>query len=85
MKTYLVREDELKSQEFEMPEAPTVMFKMVCVGSNTLKENQYSPQKICSIANAQAGFFLFGESTSDLRKGMHELVDKFCNAMESSK
>ena len=81
--TFIASEKEFNEQDDTLPDnLAMIYFKMVSMGVNTLKEAQYSTKNIVKVVNNQAGFFLVSDDNNDLRKSMHDLVDRFCNARE---
>lgn len=83
MENRLVTEQEFRFYELPIPEdIGVVAFKLVNLGPNTLKEAEFMGTKICEIAAKQPSFFIITDSSEELRKTMHDFVDRFCNARE---
>lgn len=59
-----------------------VHFKMVSVGPGTLEQTGRLGNKICDLVKSQSGFFIVGDNADEIRKAMHDLVDRFCNLRE---
>ena len=59
-----------------------VNFKIVNVGPNALEQAGHNGLNIYEATNLQPGFFLLADSDDEIRKAMHDLVDRFCNARE---
>lgn len=84
MEYILVTTQDMASLQSPLPDNTLVVaFKIVNFGPNTLTEVGRSGIKICEITDQQPGFFIISESSEGLRQGMHDLVDRFCNARES--
>lgn len=83
METKLVTTQELKAYEVQLPDnVQVVAFKLVNVGPKTLADAEYRGVKICEITEQQSSFYIISESSEEIRKSMHDLVDRFCNARE---
>jgi hypothetical protein len=80
METVISTEQQLlELNEGFPPGYPISYFKFVGVGPNTQAELEHSPVKICEMVKNQEGYFIIGP---DVRKQMHELVDRFCDIQE---
>lgn len=77
METRLVREEQLKALAGKMPQLPTVHFKIVMVGEQTLAKHNHNPAEVCQEVEQQPGFYIIADSFETLRTEMHNLVDRF--------
>ena len=78
----LISQVDLASHDKKLPDCEFLYFKFVAIGPNTLAANENDPGKICTLADQQPGFFLIGESSTQIREALHQLVDRFMDAQE---
>jgi hypothetical protein len=84
METFRVQEEDLKKHDKRLPDTSLFYFKIVSVGPNMLKDNDYQPKVICDIVNQQNGYFMFGSSFSEMRKALHDVLDMFVDKLEET-
>lgn len=60
-----------------------VSLKLISFGANTLEVVRKNPEKISEIYAKQPTFFLISKK-GELRKTLHDLIDKFCDLKETS-
>lgn len=83
MTARLITYDELMKHDVPIPDGFSIInFKMVNFGPTTLSYAEYKGNKICEVAEGQPSFFLISESSEEIRKTMHDFVDKFCDTRE---
>lgn len=79
----LISNDDMLKHDDPIPDGFAVVnFKLINIGPTTLSYAEYKGNKICEIVLNQPSFFLVSDSSEDIRKTMHEFVDKFCDARE---
>ena len=78
----LLRQQDLREHDQPLPDTPLLYFKYVSVATSVLAREGHDPRKICEIVDEQDGFFLIGESSTQVRNALHELVDSFMDAIE---
>jgi len=83
MENRLISTEELRAYEQPLPQGLEVIaFRIVNIGPNTLANAEYMGSKICDIEKAQSSFFIISESLEEIRKTMHNFVDRFCDIKE---
>ena len=83
MKTFVTTEKDVEQREKPLPEGTRLIhFKMVGVGSNTMGQANHLGHKVCEIVRAAPGYFIVHENNQGVRAAMHDLVDRFCDALE---
>lgn len=83
MEVRLVSEEELKTFTEKLPALPTVHFKIVGVGEQTLAKHDHNPSAVCQEVEEQPGFYLIAETEETLRDAMHDLVERFFEQRKS--
>lgn len=73
----LINEKDLQGFDGKMPDVPTVYFKIVSIGENTLNDNEHDPAKLMAMSQEQPGFFLVGEDQEAICDSIHQIVMRF--------
>jgi hypothetical protein len=85
MKTFITTEKDIRSCKDRLPtDAQLIFFKMISIGPNTMRQSDYQGDEIYKVANAQPGFFIFGNDINEMREAMHDLVDRFFEAKKEN-
>jgi hypothetical protein len=83
MKAKVIRENTLAEANLRLTKDVQVgYFKIVGIGPNTIESCEGNVEEIRQILVKQPGFFILSDSQEDMRETLHQLVDKFCDALE---